>query len=218
MFCQPKIVYPGETKNNKFGLCESTSGYSGARVFSITLNNFEKLSILELLGLLNSTLIEFYLHRVSSVKAGGYFSYSSQQLNSIPIPDKTPSGLEALVDEIIQLTKNIYTSSSSFLTYLQSQFGVEKWSKKMQQWYTLEFGEFISELNKAAKKHAKEQGTDYTALTKTQEFEYMEFFTTKKAEAQALQAEINQTDKAIDAMVYELYGLSEEEIEIVEGS
>ena len=88
----------------------------------------------------------------------------------------------------------------------------------MEKWYTLEFGEFISELNKAAKKHAKEQDTAYTAMTKTQEFEYMELFTTKKAEAQALQAEINQTDKAIDAMVYELYGLSEEEIEIVENS
>jgi hypothetical protein len=88
----------------------------------------------------------------------------------------------------------------------------------MQQWFTVEFGEFITELNKAAKKHAKEKDTAYTALSKTQEFEYMELFTTKKAEAQALQAEINQTDKAIDAMVYELYGLSEEEIKIVENS
>ena len=33
-----------------------------------------------------------------------------------------------------------------------------------------------------------------------------------------LQNNINQTDKAIDAMVYELYGLSEEEILIVENS
>jgi hypothetical protein len=55
-------------------------------------------------------------------------------------------------------------------------------------------------------------------MSKSQEFEYMELFTTKKAEAQALKAEIDQTDKAIDAMVYELYGLSEEEIGIVEGS
>lgn len=32
-----------------------------------------------------------------------------------------------------------------------------------------------------------------------------------------LKAEISKTDKEIDAMVYELYGLSEDEIEIVEG-
>jgi hypothetical protein len=48
--------------------------------------------------------------------------------------------------------------------------------------------------------------------------EWMEVFETKKAEAQTLKAEIDKTDAEIDAMVYELYGLSEEEIEIVENS
>ncbi len=33
-----------------------------------------------------------------------------------------------------------------------------------------------------------------------------------------LKAQIDQTDKEIDAMVYELYGLTEEEIRIVEGN
>jgi hypothetical protein len=46
----------------------------------------------------------------------------------------------------------------------------------------------------------------------------MELFEPKKQEAQQLQAQIQQTGKEIDAMVYELYGLNEEEILIVEGS
>jgi hypothetical protein len=41
--------------------------------------------------------------------------------------------------------------------------------------------------------------------------DWMEVFESKKAEAQTLKAEI-------DAMVYELYGFSEEEIKIVEQS
>jgi type II restriction/modification system DNA methylase subunit YeeA len=48
------------------------------------------------------------------------------------------------------------------------------------------------------------------------EMEWMEVFETKKAEAQTLKVEIDKTDDQIDAMVYELYGLSEEEIKIVE--
>lgn len=48
--------------------------------------------------------------------------------------------------------------------------------------------------------------------------EWMEVFITKKIEAQTLKAEIDKTDAEIDAMIYELYGLSEEEIDIVEGS
>jgi hypothetical protein len=48
--------------------------------------------------------------------------------------------------------------------------------------------------------------------------EWMEVFETKKKEAQDLKSEIDKTDKEIDKMVYELYGLSEEEIQIVENS
>ena len=47
---------------------------------------------------------------------------------------------------------------------------------------------------------------------------WMDVFETKKAESQTLKAEIDKTDKEIDQMVYELYGLTKEEIEIVENS
>lgn len=45
----------------------------------------------------------------------------------------------------------------------------------------------------------------------------MVFIEENKQKALALKAEIDQTDKEIDQMVYELYGLTEEEIKIVEG-
>ena len=48
--------------------------------------------------------------------------------------------------------------------------------------------------------------------------DWFERFNRLKAEDQTLKAEINKTDKEIDKMVYELYGLTEEDIKIVEGS
>lgn len=56
------------------------------------------------------------------------------------------------------------------------------------------------------------------ALSKLDEMEWMEVFEAQKAEAVQLQEQeqINKTDKEIDQIVYELYGLSEEEIKIVE--
>lgn len=44
----------------------------------------------------------------------------------------------------------------------------------------------------------------------------MQYFNEQKEKAQQLKAEIEKTDNEIDRMVYELYGLSEEEIRIVE--
>ena len=45
----------------------------------------------------------------------------------------------------------------------------------------------------------------------------MSYFKEQKAKAQALQAQIDRTDKEIDRMVYALYGLTEEEVAVVEG-
>ena len=43
----------------------------------------------------------------------------------------------------------------------------------------------------------------------------MELFEDNKNKALALKTEIDKTDKKIDQMVYELYGLTEEEIKII---
>ena len=42
-------------------------------------------------------------------------------------------------------------------------------------------------------------------------------FAKQKAQAQELKRIIDETDRQIDRMVFELYGLTEEEIRIVEG-
>jgi hypothetical protein len=79
--------------------------------------------------------------------------------------------------------------------------------KKLQDWYLLSYGDFIKELGKKKIK-----------LSLSQEAEWEEYFTTEAKKVFEIKTQIDTTDKAIDAMVYELYGLSEEEIEIVEGS
>jgi len=103
-------------------------------------------------------------------------------------------------------------SCDKFYYYIKSSFSNNIDITKLQNWHELTFAAFINELNKAIKT------AKGTPLTKLQEMEWMEVFETKKAEAQTLKAEIDKTDKEIDKMVYELYGLSKEEIKIVEGN
>ena len=77
-------------------------------------------------------------------------------------------------------------------------------------------------MNKAIKATNKQRDKDGLApiatLTKTDEFEWLDLFEQNKKKAQDLQQQINTIEQQIDAMVYELYGLSEVEIRIVEGS
>ena len=79
--------------------------------------------------------------------------------------------------------------------------------KKLESWYELTFAEFVKELGKKKIK-----------LSLSQEAEWEDYFSQEQQKAVALKQQIDTTDKEIDQMVYALYGLTEEEIAIVEKS
>ena len=118
--------------------------------------------------------------------------------------------------------KSFNEKKNKFIKYINSQYSLQKLSRKLQNWHELEFGDFIKELNKAVKtsnkQRLKENLQEVPTLTKKDEFEWLDLFEENKQKAQALQTQITQTNKEIDAMVYELYGLTEDEIQIVENS
>lgn len=136
-------------------------------------------------------------------------------IENFPIPEineKINSNFIGIIDRVLKLNKEYANLNRKFSKFFQFNFKLEKLTGKLQNWHELEFGEFISELNKAIKKADREK------LSKSDEMDWMEVFETKKSEAQALKSEIDKTDKEIDQMVYELYGLTEEEIKVVEDS
>lgn len=206
LFEKPKVVFPNLQNGNKFSFDES-GAYINAPAVILPTN--DKL----LVALLNSKLVWYFLTNICVVRSGGYIEVKPQYFEQIPIPAINDSEkLELITLTIIDLTSKLQKADSTFIRYLQSQFSIEKLSKKLQNWYELEFGDFIIELNKAINKAGGEK------LSKMDEMDWMEVFETKKSEAQKLKSEIDRTDKEIDRMVYELYGLNEEEIAIVENS
>ena len=126
------------------------------------------------------------------------------------------------VEEALLINSEAQILGINFLKYLKQTLKLDKTSKKLQNWHLLDFSEFVKELNKTIKATNKERLKDdkeaIPTLTKKDEFEWLELFEENKKKAQDLQHQINQTEKEIDTLVYELYGLTEEEIEIVENS
>ena len=172
-------------------------------------------SIKYILTLLNSKLLRFLYE--NSINESGKVFAQVKIIYIDPLPIKIIKSEEQnIFDEkaemMIKLNKEFSTISSKFIKYLNSQFSIEKLTKKLQNWYELDFEEFIKELNRSIKKVGGEK------LSKMDEMEWMEVFETKKAEAKNLKAEIDKTDAQIDTMVYQLYGLTDVEIAIVENS
>jgi hypothetical protein len=159
-------------------------------------------------------LIFFYLKSICTTLQGGYYDFRRDKVDTIPIKlsIKENKLIADLVQSQIEHHSAIWNNESFFQKYIQSQFSIEKLSKKLQDWHEYEFGDFIKELNKAIKKAGG------VKLSKMDEIEWMEVFENKKSETLKLKAEIDKTDKEIDKMVYELYSLTEEEIQIVENS
>jgi len=110
-----------------------------------------------------------------------------------------------LVNKIINLKEDLNTKETKFQRTILRKFDLNKLSKNLQKWYNLTFSDFVKELKK--KKFI---------LSLSEEAEWEDYFNEQKEKAQTLENEINKTDKEIDKLVYELYGLTENEIKIVE--
>ncbi len=208
-FNQNKIVFPGEQKELKFGLDLNKSGYSGARVFSITTTK-ASIDLKYILCVLNSKLISFYIKNNFPLKQGGYFSMSSSLVDKIPFIELNQSQQQSYIEKadlVLTLNKELEEQSQKFQRTLQRKFELEELPKKLQDWYLLSYAEFIKELSKKKVK-----------LSLSQEAEWEEHFLEQSKKVLELKLTIDVTDKLIDKMVYELYGLSEEEIYIVENS
>ena len=169
-----------------------------------------------ILSILNSRIFSFtQLNFNTSLQRDDFPAFSLMDFKNFAIPNiriEKQLIFKEKADLMLSLNKELQEVSSKFGKYFSGQFKIEKLSGKLEKWYNLSFDEFIKEINKAIK---TQKGTP---LTKKDEFNWIDLFEENKAKANKLQNEIAVTDKAIDAMVYELYGLSEEEIKIVEQS
>jgi type I restriction-modification system DNA methylase subunit len=165
-------------------------------------------SLKALLGILNSKLMNhFYVNKYKSTKKV-FSEIQASTVKLLPIAQiSNQNDFIKNVDLIINLNKELREIITKFLTLMKSDFSLDKFSKKLEDFYILTWGEFEKELNK-----------NKITLLGVQKDDWFDRFDRFKKQALELKTQIDQTDKEIDKMVYELYGLTEEEIKIVEGS
>ncbi len=192
------IIYPDISHGTNFTLVKDI--YYDMTCFGIENNQ------LELLGILNSRLIKEYLEMVCVKARGGYLRLKSQYITSIPIPDNIDNEkLKKQVESIMAFSNEEKLLIQQFTQLLQSKFEVININNKLQNWANLTSNEFFKELEKQKIK-----------LSLAEQKEWLQYFEEQQTTANNIQQVIQQTDKEIDRMVYGLYGLSEEEIKIIE--
>ncbi len=172
------------------------------------------ISLKYILAVLNSKLLSYYFIKNTAKSVRKLFpKIILNDLRKFPIKKISNELQQPFIesaDKMLQLNNDFQAINNKFTKYYTGQFHIEKLTKKLENWNELSFADFIKELNKVIKTSGGIQ------LTKKDEIEWMDLFEDYKKQAQTLKQDIDKTDKEIDKMVYELYGLSDEEIEIVE--
>lgn len=169
-------------------------------------------NIYSFLGLLNSKLID-YLFSTKFLN----LAIKADYLKKLRFPgDIGTSGIDNKAKHLSSLNNSFSQLTNKFISLMQSKFKIIKLTNKLKDWHELNSVDFFTELEKARKKVAKENKLELKKLSLSEEAEWLQYFSEQKEKAEELKKEINKTDNEIDQIVYGLYGLSQEEIEIVE--
>jgi len=199
LYTRPKIMYQAFQVKPCF-IFDEQNLYCNNSMWIIPTDNKA------LLGVLNSKMGWWLITKYCTQIQNGcqlIWKYFGQ----IPIPELSNSNLTIAVENIISSNEELQEISQKFQRSLERKFELETLPKKLQDWYLLSYAEFIKEL---AKKKIK--------LTLSQEAEWEDYFLQESKKALDIKAKIDKTDEEIDAMVYELYNLTEEDIQIAENS
>lgn len=174
---------------------------------NIIFETDERYSMEFILALLNSRLINVWFKKIYT----SGLEIKVNQLRTIPIPVSDVSheqirvALSSLADKMLTLNADLQKSVQRFLKRVQENLNPAKISSTLENFYTLEFADFVKEL---AKQKVK--------LSLKQQDEWEEYFAEYKTDCVALSEEIAVTDNEINRLVYKLYDLTDEEIAIVE--
>ena len=224
-FSKPKIMYPNMTKYLPF-IYDETGYFGNDKTFIITSQD-DSFSLKYLVAILNSKLAKLWIRRHCPELGEDRREIRKVYFENFPIPiesgwydrgsdkgacslDPTggcfSTGLSELADQMLSLNADLQQKRQRFLHRLQDNLGVQKITAALERFDELDFKAFVAELKKQK-----------ISLSLAQQDEWEDYFNQYNANCKALSAKIAATDKEIDRMVYELYGLTQDEIKVVEG-
>ena len=159
-----------------------------------------------ILCILNSKLVNVWFKKI--FPAGLHIK--TNQLEQIPIPTISTECQQPFVtfaNTMLSLNQQLQEKRSRFLRRLSENIEGVKITTALQSFDQMDFKGFVAELKKQKIK-----------LTLVQQDEWEEYFSKNVSECLQLAQQIRATDNEIDERVFDLYGLTPEEREIVMNS
>jgi len=160
------------------------------------------------LSCLNSKLSNYFYWTINPEKGEAMAQVKAFHLGLLPIKNISIEAQQPfidLADKMLGLNAELQARRGRFLKRLTDNLQGIRITRTLEQFDEMEFWQFVMELKKQK-----------ITLTLTAQDEWEEYFNAYRIDCQSLRTKITTTDHMIDYMVYELYGLTEEEVMIIE--
>ncbi len=171
----------------------------------------EKCPTKVLFAVLASRLCAFYLKSTNvNLDRAVFPKVNVNTLEDFPIPDflqdiEVTYKLSSLADKMLSLNEDLQKKVNRFIGRIKETYNLEKTTQNIENFYNLSFADFVKELSKQKVK-----------LSMKQKDELEDYFNEYVKDISALNEQISRTDAEINTLVYKLYGLTDEEIKVVE--
>ena len=201
LFFQPKIIWGNLQNANKFSWDERGTVISAPACMLPSNSN-------ALLAVLNSKIVWLFLTTICVVRNGGYIEVKPQYFEQIPIPPlegDEKKVLEELATLMTGFNSQLQEKRNRFLRRLSENLEGVKITTALQTFDQMDFGSFVAELKKQKIK-----------LTLVQQDEWEDYFNQYRSACNEIARQIAKTDQEIDLRVYRLYGLTYDEVRIVD--
>lgn len=164
-----------------------------------------------LLSFLNSSLPIFYIkEKYSSMTYNGGITFTKDMFNDMPLPTISEEILDKFIsfsDEQIGNYKTLRLKSNKFFELLKGDFKDIEINNSIKSCFDADWSNFLNIL--------KRQKISLLGILKD---DWSDRFNRYKTDIDNIKSVIADTDKKIDTLVYQLYGLTDDEIKIIEES
>jgi len=204
---KPKIIYGHFCPEPLFSI--DVKGF-----FSNNKSYFIPVEDWYLLALLSSKSLWLVFTGMTTAVKGGYYEATAQHIEKLPIPKAKPEQKAALGE----LAKDCQTAAEARYTTQQAVIqripdlapdaATAKLNKKLQHWWELDFPAFRTEIKKVFKQD----------IPLADRSDWEKFLNTHRQQITDYTNQINQLEAQINQQVYTLFGLTNDEIAVIEGS
>lgn len=163
-----------------------------------------------ILCIINSRLESWFFHLYQTAFSQLTLHSGNENSRDLPIFPATEKQQRLFIEKadlMLEFNREFYNKKNIFINRLKENLDLKKISKKMNSFFKLNFNEFKNELSKNKVK-----------LSLKQQDEWEDYFNNYKKELLKLKIKIDETDGEINKRIYDLYGLTKNEIKIIEGS